>query len=54
MGWFYGVYQQILDVMFSGLLKIIYNNIFKAIKQVFDGLFHGNIYNRNKLGIIIM
>ncbi len=38
---FDGVYQQLLDVIFNGLLETIYNNIFRLINQVFDKIFHG-------------
>ncbi len=43
-----------MDVILNRIFETIYNNIFKAINQVFDGLFDENIYNRNELDIIIM
>ncbi len=54
LAWFYGIYHQLLDVIFVGLFEIIYNNIFKLINQVFDGIFHGIFCNRNELDFIIM
>ncbi len=52
--WFYGLYHQLLDVIYNGLLETIYNNMFKPIHQAFGGIFIGIFIMETNWILIIM